>query len=116
MRNGEVHAPILGQPLTAPGNLPRAAKITVGIRPELVRMDGAASPGSVPATLVDQAIGIAGRYLTKARIGAGDSAGTSTEIKVNTERRPPAELGGTVHLSVPRDRLMLFADGRRFPA
>ena len=52
------------------------------------------------------AIGIAGRYLTKAKIG-------ETVVKVNTDGRPPAALGGAVHLSVPRDRLMLFADGNR---
>ena len=117
VENGTVRSPILAEPLPAPSNLPRSAKITVGIRPELVRMAGEATPGSVPATLVDQAIGIAGRYLTKARIGAtGGASGAATDIKVNTERRPPAAVGGTVHLSVPRDRLMLFADGARFIA
>ena len=119
VEGGQVRSPILAEPLPAPANLPKTAKITVGIRPEQVRMAGEASPGSVPATLVDQAIGIAGRYLTKARIGTTDlpaAQGAATDIKVNTERRPPAALGGTVHLSVPRERLMLFADGTRFIA
>ncbi|KQT57357.1 MULTISPECIES: ABC transporter ATP-binding protein [unclassified Aureimonas] len=107
LSNGLVASPILAEPLPAPANLPTSAKITVGIRPERVRMTGEPVAGSVPARLMDQAIGIAGRYLTRARIG-------ETDIKVNTERRPPAPLGGTVHLSVPRERLMLFADGIRF--
>ncbi|MBP0617514.1 ABC transporter ATP-binding protein [Jiella mangrovi] len=105
---GTISAPILARPLPAPGDL-RGDRIAVGIRPELVRMAGIAGPDSVPAKLVDQAIGIAGRYLTKAAIG-------DTVVKVNTKGRPPAKLGETVHLSVPRERLMLFADGDRVPA
>ena len=106
--NGQISAPILARPLIAPADL-RGDKITVGIRPELVRMTGAPGEDSVPAKLVDQAIGIAGRYLTKARIG-------DTVVKVNTQGRPPARLGETIHLSVPRERLMLFKDGARIPA
>ncbi len=100
-----IHAPILAEPLPAPASPPRG-QLTLGIRPELVRMTGEPTEGSVGAILVDQAIGIAGRYLTKAKIG-------ETVVKVNTDGRPPAALGGAVHLSVPRDRLMLFADGSR---
>ncbi|MCQ0986682.1 ABC transporter ATP-binding protein [Jiella marina] len=105
--NGQISAPILGRPVKAPATAP-SGKITIGIRPELVRMTGQPSDMSVPAKLVDQAIGIAGRYLTKAAIG-------ETIVKVNTEGRPPAGLGETVHLTAPRDRLTLFAEGERVP-
>jgi hypothetical protein len=40
----------------------------------------------------------------------------STTVKVKTDGRPPAQLGGTVHIAVPRDRVMLFADGARLIA
>mgnify|MGYP003119976684 FL=1 len=100
-----IHTPILAEPLLAPAS-PPSGKLTIGIRPELVRMTGEPTGDSVGAILVDQAIGIAGRYLTKAKIG-------ETVVKVNTDSRPPAALGGGVHLSVPRDRLMLFCDGNR---
>ena len=50
-----------------------------------------------------QAIGIAGRYLTKVAVG-------STTVKVKTDGRPPVQLGGTVHIAVPRDRVMPVAD------
>ena len=106
VEDGSVHAPILASPLPAPPGLPAGA-VTLGVRPERLRMTGAPTDGSVPAVLVDQAIGIAGRYLTKAAVGG-------ITVKVNTEGRPPAGLGGTVHLSAPRDRLMLFVDGQRF--
>ncbi|MDQ0467754.1 ABC transporter ATP-binding protein [Labrys wisconsinensis] len=103
---GRITAPILTEALPAPAGLKPGAAVTLGIRPELVRMQGEAGPGTVPAILTDQAIGIAGRYLTKARIG-------DVVIKVNTEGVPPSRLGGTVHLCAPRARLMVFADGVR---
>jgi ABC-type sugar transport system ATPase subunit len=105
----EVRSAILARPLPLPAGLAVDAAITVGIRPEQIRMSGTAGDGSLSAVLVDQAIGIAGRYLTKVRIG-------ETLVKVNTESRPPAPLGGTVHLVAPPDRVMLFADGRRVGA
>ncbi|MEO9337582.1 ABC transporter ATP-binding protein [Mesorhizobium sp. SB112] len=103
-----IHSAILTRPLEAPGRLP-AGETRIGIRPELVRMRAEPSDDSVAAILVDQAIGVAGRYLTKARIG-------DVAIKINTQGRPPVELGGTVHLSVPRERLAVFVDGVRVAA
>jgi ABC-type sugar transport system ATPase subunit len=100
-----LHCPLFARPLAKPARLP-AGEIRVGIRPEFIRMHAAALPDSVPALLVDQAIGVAGRYLTKAKIG-------DTAIKVNTRGRPPAALGETVHLSVARERIALFVDGMR---
>ncbi|MHA6644040.1 ABC transporter ATP-binding protein [Mesorhizobium sp. A623] len=104
--DGQISSPILATPLPAPAGMKQGEKIAVGIRPEQVRMMGKPQAGSVPAVLVEQAIGIAGRYLTKVRIG-------DTVLKVNTESRPPAPLGGTVHLIAPKERLMLFCDGQR---
>jgi len=104
--DGKIASPILTSPLPVPDNLKPGGKIAIGIRPEQVRMVGKQQAGSVSAVLVEQAIGIAGRYLTKVRVG-------DTVLKVNTESRPPAPLGGTVHLIAPHERLMLFCDGQR---
>jgi ABC-type sugar transport system ATPase subunit len=100
---------ILVEPLPVPASLPAGARLTIGVRPEWIKMQGAASPGTIAGVLTDQAIGIAGRYLTKVAVG-------STTVKVKTDGRPPAQLGGTVHIAVPRDRVMLFADGARLIA
>jgi ABC-type sugar transport system ATPase subunit len=102
-------SPILVEPLPVPANLPAGAKLTIGVRPEWIKMQGSAAPGTIPGVLSDQAIGIAGRYLTKVAVGW-------TTVKVKTDGRPPAPLGGTVHIAVPRDRVMLFADGARLTA
>ena len=63
-------------------------------------------PARSPARLTDQTVGIAGRYLTKVSFGSAD-------VKVKTDGRPPAPLGGTVHLTPQRDRIMLYVDGDR---
>ncbi len=34
-------------------------------------------------------------------------------MKVKTDGRPPAPLGGTVHLTPQRDQIMLYVDGDR---
>jgi ABC-type sugar transport system ATPase subunit len=105
---GGIASAILGQPMPLPPNLPQG-DITVGIRPERITMQAGAGPGSVAAVLVDQAIGIAGRYLTTAQLG-------DVRIKVNTDGAPPVGLGGTVHLHVPPDRVILYVDGKRVAA
>jgi ABC-type sugar transport system ATPase subunit len=105
LREGRIEAPILVQSLVAPAGV-SPDKLTVGIRPEQVKMHGAALPGSIPGVLVDQTIGIAGRFLTKVAIG-------DFTVKVKTDGRPPARLGKHVHLVFPPEKVMLFSDGVR---
>lgn len=105
---GGISSAILAAPMPLPPGLPQG-EITVGIRPERITMQQNAGPGSVPAILLDQAIGIAGRYLTTARVG-------DVRIKVNTKGAPPVAIGGTVHLHVPQDRVILYVDGNRVAA
>lgn len=106
---GHITAAILAEPLPAPANLPAGAALKVGVRPEWIDMHAQARPGSVVGILKDQTVGIAGRYLTRVAVGEVD-------VKVKTDGRPPAPLGGSVYLSVPRDRIMLYADGARVGA
>lgn len=106
LEDGLITAPILADALPAPATVPKGVALKLGLRPEWIAMRGAPGPGSVPGTLIDQTVGIAGRYLTKV------SCGTS-EVKVKTDGRPPAPLRGTVHLIPQRDRIMLYADGNR---
>lgn len=100
-----IHAAILAQPLPRPAGLPQG-ETSIGIRPERISMSASPTEDSVPGTLVDQAIGIAGRYLTTVEVG-------KARIKVNTEGAPPVGLGGLVHLQVPHARAMLYVDGIR---
>ncbi|MCW6511166.1 ABC transporter ATP-binding protein [Lichenifustis flavocetrariae] len=104
--NGQISAPILAEPLPAPANLPSQGAIKIGIRPEWIAMHDTPQPGSVEGTLADQTVGIAGRYLT--RVSFGD-----VDVKVKTDGRPPAPIGGRVHLVPRRGRITLYADGNR---
>lgn len=104
--DGWITAPILPDPLPAPAHLPQGGSIKIGLRPEWIAMHGEPRPGSVPGMLKDQTVGIAGRYLTKVSFG-------SVDVKVKTDGRPPAPLGGTVHLAPQRDKIMLYANGNR---
>jgi len=105
---GVIRSPLLVEPLTAPAGLSGRAKLTIGVRPEWIEMQATASNATVAGVLVDQAIGIAGRYLTKVDVG-------EAIVKVKTNARPPVAVGERVHLIVPRDRALLFADGQRAP-
>jgi ABC-type sugar transport system ATPase subunit len=106
LNDGRINCALLAEPLPAPPGLRAGTKLNIAIRPEWIEMRAAPSRGSVPGVLIDQAIGIAGRYLTKVAIGAA-------VVKVKTDGRPPARLRETVHLVAPRGRVMLFADGER---
>lgn len=105
-----IRSAILAQPLPTPRHLPKG-ETSIGIRPERILMSATAtaSAGSVSGKLLDQAVGIAGRYLTSVKVG-------DAVIKVNTAGAPPVGLGGTVHLVVPHSRAMLYVDGLRVAA
>ncbi len=107
--DGLIRSPILAEPLPAPPSLSAGAPVKIGIRPEWIAMHGAARPGTVAGILKDQTVGIAGRYLT--RVACGD-----VDVKVKTDGRPPAGLGGTVHLAARPDKILLYSDGVRLTA
>ena len=106
LRDGRITAPLLADPLPAPTALTTAGSINLGIRPEWIRLQGTPQPGSVPGILVDQTVGIAGRYLTKVSVDGVD-------VKVKTDGRPPVPIGGAVHLTPDRARIMLYVNGSR---
>ncbi len=100
-----VSAPLLAQPLPRPASLKAGQILKIGVRPEWIVIHDEPHVGSVPGTLIDQTIGIAGRYL--ARVAVGDA-----EVKVKTDGRRLA-VGRPVYLEVPREKIMLYADGAR---
>ena len=103
---GAVMAPLLAEPLRITQSIPADTALKIGIRPEWIDMYGAPQTGTVPGILIDQTIGIAGRYLTRVSFGEVD-------VKVKTVGRPPAALGQTVHLAAQTGKILLYADGQR---
>ena len=106
VKDGRIASPILAAAIPASAGLSAAAPLTLGIRPEWIDMHDTPRPGSVPGTLTDQTVGIAGRYLTRVALG-------TVTIKVKTDGRPPAGLGEIVHIRARPDRILLFSDGVR---
>ena len=78
----------------------------IGVRPESIQISEHNSPDVVVAKLVDQSIGIAGYRLIRARIG-------DQEVKLKSKTPVGAEIGGTIGLRFLREKLLLFADGKR---
>jgi ABC-type sugar transport system ATPase subunit len=102
---GRVEAPLVPGSLPAPTEA-AGGKLTLGIRPEKIAVRSAPGPDTVAGTLVDKAIGVAGTYILKVRVGA-------EIVKVKTPARPAAEVGQEIHLHVPPGSLVFFRDGRR---
>ena len=78
----------------------------IGVRPESIQISEHNSPDVVVAKLIDQSIGIAGYRLIRARIG-------DQEVKLKSKKPVGVEIGGTIGLRFLREKLLLFADGKR---
>ncbi|MCG8511661.1 MAG: hypothetical protein MI741_20800, partial [Rhodospirillales bacterium] len=105
LKDGRLNAVILREPMAVSDGL-ESKKLTLGIRPESIRVSNEPGPNSVEAKLVDRSIGIAGYQLVRAVVG-------DREVKLKTRVRLSAESGETIGLEFPRDRLLLFADGEK---
>ena len=105
----EVALPFVAVPVALPAANVR--QLTVGVRPEQLRVHETPVPGSVPARVVERSIGIAGQYLIKLAVGPED-----TLIKAKVPAALGRRLGDAAHLECPPERLALFADGVRVAA
>ncbi|NIA69545.1 ABC transporter ATP-binding protein [Pelagibius litoralis] len=104
-RGNQLHATILDSPLDVASDL-GGGEIVLGIRPENVLMHSEPGPGSVEGRVTEQTIGIAGRNLARIAVG-------SAVIKVKADGPAPVAADGTVQLSFPRDRILVFRNGAR---
>ena len=105
LSDGHITAPLLTRPLPAPGRL-AGGDLTVGVRPERIRLHDTPGNGAVSARLIERTIGIAGRYLLKVDLGG-------TRVSVKASRPPNAGPGDEVYVSVSPNAVLIFADGER---
>jgi ABC-type sugar transport system ATPase subunit len=102
----EVRVPFVAEPVRLPDT--HATQLTVGVRPEQLRLHDRAAPGTVPARIVERSIGIAGQYLIKLAVGPDD-----TLVKAKVPADQGRRLAEEVHLECRPERLAVFADGVR---
>jgi len=98
-------------------NLPPGAPpaVTVGIRPEQIRVGAHVEPNAVRATLLRKSITIGRQYLLTLR-PVGPEAQTF-KAKVEPTLGDALTVGGEVGVTLPLDRVTLFdADGQRLEA
>lgn len=105
IQSGFLQATILGDSVRVEGDFGNK-RVMIGVRPESIQISEHNSPDVVVAKLVDQSIGIAGYRLIRARIG-------DQEVKLKSKKPVGVEIGGTIGLRFLREKLLLFADGKR---
>ena len=103
----ELKLPLWDRPIRVPDNC--GDTLTVGIRPEYVRLHAAARQDTVPARVASQSVTIGGQYLLKLSVG-------DDEIKAKINRRAARELGEEVFVECPPVHVTLFGDGQRLNA
>jgi len=104
IRAGKLAAALLPGGMVALDRLPDG-EVTLGIRPEALRLHAGPASGSVAATVVARTITIGGRYLVKLRVG-------EAEIKAKVAPGPELAPGAVVHVECPPEQVTIFRDGR----
>lgn len=104
-QDGAYRIPFFAQPLQLTGANGNAAQMTLGIRPEHVKVHAEQGGNAVPAQVVDRAIVIGGQTLLQLKVG-------DLICKAKLPAGQGNGLGDEVWVEFPLDRVRLFgADG-----
>jgi ABC-type sugar transport system ATPase subunit len=107
-----VLSPLFPGPVMLEGAIPTAANVTIGIRPEHIRVAGHESSESVPAHLVRKTVQIGGQYLVALEVDGG-----SFKAKVSASAGEHLPAHGPVAVTVPLEHVTIFGeDGARIAA
>ncbi|CAH0122538.1 ABC transporter ATP-binding protein [Paenibacillus sp. CECT 9249] len=101
-----LRSPFLAEPILLEGPA-HAGELTVGIRPEHVKVSHTPSPRAVAARLVDKSITVGGQYLLTVEV-------QGERLKAKVEHQTGKSADETVWIELPIERLMVFdAAGER---
>jgi ABC-type sugar transport system ATPase subunit len=90
-------------------------EVTIGIRPERIKVSTDPQRGGVAATLERKSVQIGGQYLVTLAVDGLDARGFKAKVAPSVGERLPAS--GAVHVSLPLDHVSLFdAAGNRIAA
>jgi ABC-type sugar transport system ATPase subunit len=114
--SGLIQSPLFPAPVLVSGTVPNAPAITVGVRPEHIRVAPAGLDGGVLARLARKTIQIGGQYLVALEVdGGGDDLRFKAKVAPSVGDGLPAS--GQVHVELPLEHLTLFdAAGNRVAA
>ncbi len=113
---GTLASPLFPASVAVGGVAPAAEeRVTVGIRPEQIRVGTAPAPGAVPAHLLRRSITIGRQYLLTLRVP--DLGEQTFKAKVEPGLGEALPVGKEVWVELPLDRVTLFdPDGHRIDA
>ncbi len=103
-----ITSPLLAQPLRAPRDEKLSGNVTLGIRPEHIRVAKNGDANAVKATLKQKWIAVGGQYLLTAQID-------DNVFRIKVEPETGGSINGDFYCTFPFDRIMLYgADGERY--
>jgi ABC-type sugar transport system ATPase subunit len=110
-----LRAPLFPGPVTIEGEAPSATTVTLGIRPERIRVSAQPLPHGAPARLLRKTVQIGGQYLMTLSVNGANERGFKAKVSPATGERLPAS--GPVYVELPLDQITLFdGDGNRIAA
>ncbi len=109
-----VISPLFPTPVEVVGADLGSGEVTIGIRPEQIRVASGPLPHGVPAQLTRKTIQIGGQYLVSLNVAAGEH---DFKAKVGPAAGEQLPESGPVNVEVPLDRITLFdSNGNRIAA
>src|SRR4051812_41261918 len=109
-----VISPLFPTPVEVVGADLGAGEVTIGIRPEQIRVAAGPLPHGVSAQLMRKTIQIGGQYLVSLNVAAGEH---DIKAKVGSAAGEQLPASGTVNVELPLDRVSLFdSSGNRIAA
>ena len=108
-------SPLFPAPIAVSGAIGAASDVTIGIRPEHIRLSADPLPGSVPAQVDRKTVQIGGQYLVALTVDGLANHGFKAKVAPSVGERLPSS--GPVHVALPLDQVSLFdAVGNRIAA
>ena len=110
-----LESPLFPVPVAVEGATTAGADITIGIRPEHIRVSSDPISRGVPAHLVRKTVQIGGQYLVALSIAGLANQGFKAKVAPTVGDRLPGS--GPVNVELPLEHVTLFdAEGVRIPA
>jgi ABC-type sugar transport system ATPase subunit len=113
--HARLDSPLFPAPVAIETDATRAGGVTIGIRPEHIRVAAEPLRGSVPAKLLRKTIQIGGQYLVALSVDGAPERGFKAKVAPYLGERLPSS--GSVHVELPLEHVTLFDErGSRIAA